>query len=199
MKLVVYDCEIKHCIPDGKNPVPAGVMCCQGWTDYLGMGISLITAYIFGEGYRVFLPDNIEEFKQLAVDPNVILAGFHNHRFDDRLIEACLGIQIDKGRSWDLLREIAKAAGLNPDGVPHGYGLNAMCEANFLPKKTGHGALAPILWQDGRIGTLVDYGLGDTTRTVKLIELAVDQRLRSPIDFRRMTIDCLMINHLVPR
>jgi hypothetical protein len=74
-----------------------------------------------------------------------------------------------------------------------------MCEANFLPPKTRSGALAPVLWQYGQIGALVDYGLGDTMRLVHLIQLAVDGRLRSPIDFKRMTIDCSLIKHLVPR
>ena len=197
MKLVVYDCEIRHCIPDGKNPIPEGMACCAGWTDYVGMGISVITAYVWGEGYRVFLEDNMEEFKALASDPETMLAGFHSWRFDDRLISAVLGIQI--AQSWDLLYQIALAAALNPHGVPHGYSLDAVCEANFLPKKSRSGAQAPILWQSGMIGTLIDYGLGDVMRTKKLIELALDGRLRSPIHFRRLEVDCSAIAHMVPR
>src|ERR1700684_3274336 len=200
MKLVVYDCEIRHCIPDGKNPIPKGMATCKGWTDYTGMGISVITAYVWGEGYRVFLENNMQEFKALASDPETILAGFHSWRFDDRLIAAVLDIGINPSRTWDLLRQIVKATGGNPDGVPHGYGLSALCEANFLSRKTpGAGAQAPILWQSGQIGALVDYCLSDTMRTKKLIELAVDGRLRSPIHFRRLDIDCSAIAHLVPR
>lgn len=199
MKLVVYDCEIRHCIPDGKNPIPEGMATCAGWTDYVGMGISVITAYVWGEGYRVFLEDNMDEFKELANHPDTMLAGFHSWRFDDRLIAAVLGVLLPDHRSWDLLRQIAIAAGMNPSGVPHGYSLDALCEANFLPKKTASGAQAPILWQSGLIGTLIDYGLGDTMRTKKLIELALDGRLRSPINFRRLEVDCSAIAHLVPR
>jgi hypothetical protein len=198
VKLVVYDCETKHCIPSSKTePLLPGVIYCNGWTDYAGMGISIVTAYIWGEGYRVFLADNMDEFKVLAADPNTIMAGFHSERFDNRLVKGALGVEIDPHRSFDLLRAIAKAVGVNPDGVPHGYGLSAMCEANFLPRKQRDGVDAPLLWQRGCLGALIDYGLGDTIRTKKLIELAVDGRLRSPINFRCLELDVSAIAHLV--
>jgi hypothetical protein len=197
MKLMVYDCETRHAIPKKNAEAVPGVVYCGGWTDYAGMGVSVITAYVWGEGYRIFLEDNMDEFKVLAQDPNTILAGFHNHRFDDRLIAGALGVSIETTRSWDLLREIAKAVGVNPDGVPPGYGLSAMCEANFLERKTRSGAEAPLLWQGGELGKLIDYGLSDTIRTKKLIELAVEGKLRSPVNFRLLSIDCQMIKHLV--
>jgi hypothetical protein len=197
MRLVVYDCEIKHCIPEKRAEADTSLRYCAGWTDYAGMGVSMVGAYVWGEGYRVFLDDNMDEFKLLAADPNTILAGFHSHRFDDRLIAGALGVAVDRNRSYDLLREIAKAVGVNPDGVPSGYGLDAMCEANFLPRKARHGAEAPRLWQEARIGTLVDYGLGDVIRLKKLLELAVEGRLRSPVNFRLLSVDVSMIKHLV--
>jgi hypothetical protein len=47
------------------------------------------------------------------------------------------------------------------------------------------------------LGKLIDYGLSDTIRTKKLIELAVEGKLRSPVNFRLLSIDCQMIKHLV--
>lgn len=200
MRLIAYDCEIKKAIPGEKTApgeIEEGILHCKGWTDYLGMGVSVVCAYIWGEGYRVFLDDNMDEFCALVADPETILAGFHNHRFDDRLIGAALRAPVDPNRSFDLLVEIAKAVGVNPKGVPSGYGLDAMCEANGLPAKRLPGAMAPILYQTAQIGTLIDYCLGDVIRLKKLIELAVLGSMRGPMNYRILPVDVSMIAGLV--
>ena len=61
MKILIYDCEIINCIPQGKrNP---NFNYCGGWTDFPNMGISAIGTWrnfdlikIFGKYYTILLP-----------------------------------------------------------------------------------------------------------------------------------------------
>lgn len=188
MKLVVYDCEIKNAILSkgaGEIPVP-GIQYAQGWGDYLGMGISVICAYVWEAGYRVFLADNFQAFKELAEDPETLLVGFNNRAFDDKLIQAVLRVTLPERRSWDLLRAVRVARGGSPAiGSPN---LDSLCKANFLPGKSGSGALAPVLWQQGRIGQVIDYALNDVIQTKKLIELVIGGRLRDPDSGRVLSV-----------
>jgi hypothetical protein len=179
MKLLVYDAEILNAIPEKGMAPLEGIRYCQGWGDKVGMGVSVICAYSWDIGRpRVFLQDNFEEFKALAEDPETLLVGFNNHAFDDPLIRAALGITLDERRSWDLLRAYRVARGQDPGYIAGGANLDKLCKANFLPGKSGSGAFAPILWQKGKYGQVIDYCLSDCYQTVKLIELVLDGRLR---------------------
>ncbi len=181
MKIVVYEAEIEAAIlTRGEAPLE-GIRYCSGWTDYAGMGVSVICAYVWDQGYRVFMKDNMDAFKALAEAPDTLLVGFNNRAFDDRLIAGALGISVPEQRSYDLLRAARVALGHDP-GYFAGSGLNldSLCKANFLPGKSGNGAFAPILWQQGKVGQVVDYCLSDTLQTKKLIELVLAGRLRDP-------------------
>jgi len=178
MKLLIYDAEILNAIPEkGVSPVE-GIRYAQGWGDHVGMGVSVICAYQEDVGYRVFLEDNFDTFRELAQDPETLLVGFNNRAFDDRLIQACLGITFDERRSWDLLRAVRVARGMDPGYVAGGPNLDSLCKANFLRGKNGSGAFAPILWQMGKCGQVIDYCLNDTINTKKLVELVEAGRLR---------------------
>lgn len=186
MRIVVYDCEIKNAIPTKGQAPLEGITYCGGWGDKAGMGISVIAAYVWDQGYRIFMDDNMDAFKELAQDPETTLVGFNNAVFDDLLIEACLGIPRDDRRSWDLLRALRAARG--PAFGVGGPSLEALCLANFLPGKRGQGAMAPILWQRGKLGELVDYALDDVLKTKKLVELALMGELRDHETGRRMSL-----------
>lgn len=186
MKLLVYDCEIVNAIPFTGRIPEKGITYCRGWQDYEGMGISVICAYLWDVGYRVFLADNLGAFKELAQDPETLVIGFNNRTFDDRLLRAH-GIEIPPERSWDLLRAVRAARGANPDGVG-GTTQHALCQANFLAGKTGSGADVPLLWQTGKRGQVIDYCLNDTLQLKKLIELVLCGRLRDPESGRILKI-----------
>lgn len=181
MKILIYDCEIVNAVPDNKVAPLEGIRYCDGWHDFAGMGVSVICAYDWTEGYRVFLADNFEAFKALAGSPDTLLVGFGNHFFDDPLIAACLGLVMPKDRSWDLYGAFRAARGAANTVLPgHGPSLDTLCRANFLEGKSGSGAFAPILWQKGKVGQVIDYCLGDVLRTKQLIELVMAGRLRDP-------------------
>lgn len=169
--MLVYDCEIEKAIL-GKNETPLEhVQYCQGWRDFENMGISVIGAYDGNEHrYRVFCKDNLGEFQDLVNKHNII-AGFNSIAFDNRLCEAN-GINIPTEKSYDLLLEIWKASGLGPvfEYPSHmGFSLDAVCSANLGYSKSGNGAAAPHLWQEGKIGSVIDYCLNDVRLTCEIL------------------------------
>lgn len=179
MKIMVYDAEIENAIPEkGVAPVE-GIRYAKHWGDHEGMGVAVICAYIWDEGYHVFLRDSFETFKTYAEAPDVLCVGYNNRVFDDLLVRRALGIHIAAERSWDLLRAVRVALGNSPGSVG-GPTLDALCRANFLAGKSGNGAFAPILWQKARQGCVIDYCLNDVQQTVKLVELVIAGRLRDP-------------------
>lgn len=179
MKLMVYDAEIVNAIPEKGQPQEMDIRYCAGWGDKEGMGVSVISAYVWDHGYRIFMRDNFDAFRALAEDPDMLCMGFNNRVFDDILVERALGIRIDVHRSWDLLRAVRVARRESP-GLVGGISLDKLCRANFLPGKTGDGAQAPILWQRGKTGQVIDYALNDCRQTVALVELVMAGRLRDP-------------------
>lgn len=190
MSALVYDLEIQNAIP----PKNAGerrsdVQYCEGWGDHAGMGISVLCAYdTTADRYRVFCEDNAPEFAKLVAERDVVVT-FNGKRFDNQVLGACWGIEVPETKHYDLLRELRRAQGMKPDGIGGGS-LAAWCEANFGQGKSGEGAMAPIDWQRGNVGTVIDYCLMDTKLTTLLYRLA---SLRQPI--KKPTGGTLMLRH----
>lgn len=191
MSILVYDCEIAKAIPP-RNPADRddSVAYCDGWRDFEGMGIACIGAYDYASyRYRVFCQDNLGEF-QAAVDKADYVVGFNNHQFDDKLV-AAEGIGIPPEKSYDILAEVWQAHGLGRtyQGKSHqGFGLDACARANGFAGKNGHGADAPVLWQRGQIGQVIDYCLNDVYLTRHLLQQIFHGGLLSPKDGRRLSI-----------
>ncbi|MFZ5770506.1 MAG: hypothetical protein ACOY4W_03680 [Thermodesulfobacteriota bacterium] len=183
--IVVYDCEIRRGVVCEGEARRDGVLYAGGWEDFTGMGIACICAMEISGARRphVFLEDNLEEFQQL-LDGSCRVVGFNNHNFDDRLC-AAHGIRVPAAKSCDLQQIIWQASGLGPDYTREthaGFSLNALCRANGLGGKEESAAQAPVWWQAGRIGRLVDYCLQDVQMTVALLDLVVGAReLRNPL------------------
>jgi hypothetical protein len=80
---------------------------------------------------------------------------------------------------YDLLRETWIACGLKPtfEYPSHaGFGLDAVCAANFGTRKSGTGAFAPVLWQRGQIGEVIDYCLNDVRLTKQLFDAVLQRK-----------------------
>jgi len=162
--LLVYDCEIIRAIPDKHaEPLP-GIEYCEGWRDFERMGISVIGAYDYEtDRYRVFLEDGFQEFGELLTERTAV--AFNGRAFDDKLVAAH---GMPTGDTYDIFAEILDAAGTKKFA---GYGLDAVCERNLGLRKTGNGALAPILWQQGKRGQVIDYCLQDVKMERTLLDL----------------------------
>ena len=187
--MIVYDCEIVKGIL-GKDEKPReGIEYCEGWRDFPNMGLSCIGAFDYvTRQYRVFCQDNFYAFQELA-DTADIVVGFNSIGFDNKLC-AANDIYISDSKSYDILVEVWKGAGLGPlfEYPSHiGFGLDAICEANLGLKKSGHGALAPVLWQQGKIGEVIDYCLNDVRMTVNLLNFIIaGGRIRDPRDIKNL-------------
>ena len=185
LSILVYDIEIvKGICPVNEAPIP-GIEYCEGWHDHAGMGISVINAYDYYEDrYRCFCEDNFDAFQELVEDREVI-CGFNSIRFDNAVCEAN-GIEVPELKSYDILREMWLSAGLGAEfnrTTHRNYGLDKTGEVNLGQNKTGHGALAPVQWQRGEIGKVIDYCLGDVWITKRLLDLIlIRQELISPAD-----------------
>ena len=170
--MLVYDIEIINAIPPrkGENRVE-GITYCEGWHDHANMGVACICAYDFVDHrFRVFTEGNFSEFDRLASERMV--AGFNSISFDDKVVWE-LNLADEVRTEYDLLRECWIADGLSPEfEYPShtGYGLDALAKANNLTGKTGHGAVAPVEWQLGCYGKVIDYCLEDVRLTAALIQ-----------------------------
>lgn len=168
--MIIYDIEIKNAIPDRKSANLPGITYCRGWDDHANMGISVIGAYdMKADAYHVYLEDNFSAFQSLIEGRTVV--GFNSIPFDD-VVCAAHGITVKT--HYDILREVYAAKGLNPfparfSSEYAGYGLDALCEATLGMKKTGHGGHAPVLWQQGKYGEVIDYCLNDVRLSVALM------------------------------
>ena len=181
--MLVYDIEIIKAPPiRGEAPIP-GIEYCDGWDDHEGMGISVIGAYdSIDNRYRVFMKDNWDEFE--ALSRNRILVGFNSINFDDKVCRAN-GLRL--ATNWDLLAELRKVATpFYGQRYVSGLKLDALARANNLGAKTGRGDYAPVQWQRGEYGAVIDYCLQDVRLTYRLIRSAMrhghirDPRANSP-------------------
>lgn len=168
---LIYDCEIEKCIPERNAPNDPSLAYCRGWDDHANMGIAVIGVWDYQtQSPRVFLRDNFAEFAALVKQRETII-GFNSHFFDDLL---CAANGIEVTTTYDLLVEVRRALG-QPDGYVRGvtrsgYRLEDLARANLGEGKSGDGAQAPILWQRGQQGAVIDYCLRDVMLTKRLLE-----------------------------
>lgn len=162
---VVYDIEIKKCVPDDQ-PRDPNYEYCNGWGDKAGMGVSVVGAIDLWTGRpHVFLEDNLAEFQELVAS-RTDLIGFNSRSFDD-LVLAAAGYHVIT--TWDMKVEFG---GLLTGGSRvKGRSLADFVRVN-LPGQQGkamQGSEAPRAWQREEFGRVVDYCLGDVYLTAMLL------------------------------
>lgn len=175
--MIIIDVEIKKAIL-GRNETPIeGIEYCGGWRDFAGMGISCVCTYDINTGLsRVFLEEDLNALAEYLHGKTT--AGFNTRRFDLPLL-AANDFDVNMcGEHYDMLEEIWIALGLNPDKfypkTHGGWGLDAVCQATLGIAKTGHGALAPVWWQQGKRGKVIDYCLNDCNIEGRLLQWIID-------------------------
>lgn len=180
MNRLIYDIEIIKATPT-KEPRIEGIEYCDGRHDYKGMGIAVI-GYKYNDE-----PANhckaVDEFRYLleqVYGETCSLIGFNSKSFDDRVLEDnYLVIETD----YDLLEQVRIAAGFKAhfQSVPRGYSykIDALAKANGMAK-TGSGALAPVLWQQGEHDRVRDYVVMDCEITAAILDLGLAGELIDP-------------------
>lgn len=188
MNALIYDCEILRAIPPTKpNKRVPGIEYVEGWHDIQNMGIACICAYDYPtDSYRVFTDGNFGEFTKLVAQREHII-GFNSLSFDDKL---CAASMMPVSTTYDLLVEVWRATNqplaYTPGVTRAGYRLEDLALANLNEGKSGDGATAPVLWQQGRIGQVVDYCLRDVALTRKLFERR--SHLVNPADGKELAL-----------
>lgn len=172
--MFIYDAEIIKAIQGKNEDRIQRIEYCEGWQDHKNMGISVVCGYdYFTDRYRVFMADNFTALQGVLLAHPGPLIGFNNIGFDNKLLRAN-GIAIADEKCYDILSEIWKADGLTawfeyPTHI--GYSLNNILSSNFPNlQKSGHGALAPVLWQQKQYAEVVDYCLEDVRLTKKVLD-----------------------------
>ncbi len=210
MSTIVYDIEIIKAIPDRSSIPNPDIEYCEGWNDHANMGISVIGAYDYEESrYRVFCSDNINDFFNLLRERTIAVT-FNGISFDNNVIKAAYPDHlvydtpthvIDKLEQYDILVETWKAHGLDSKfnyKTHGGFSLDAISKVNLNNSKTGNGALAPVLWQKGQIGSVIDYCLQDVRLTKLLFDRIIHSgKLISPRTSRLVTLRNPYDNHSV--
>ena len=172
--IIVYDLEIVKAIPPKKvEDRETDVEYCGGWEDRAGMGISVCGVYDYlDDRYRVFCDDNKDEFIDLA-RRRKILVSWNGIGFDNPVIKAVWDVGFPEKMCYDLMREVKIACGYPGDQIMRGFRLDEWAAANLGGGKTGDGAMAPVDWQRGRYGTVIDYCLADVWLTKRLMDRAL--------------------------
>ena len=178
--ILVYDLEIVQAIPQRNAAKEPDIVYCAGWDDHANMGVSVIGAYdSFDDRFRVFTKEGFSDFEELA--HKRMLVGFNSIHFDDQVLKH---VGVDVTTDYDLLQELWVGAGLGREFVypSHaGFGLDATARANGVGAKTGWGGSAPIQWQRGEYGRVIDYCLEDVRLTWRLLEQVLKHgTLRDP-------------------
>lgn len=185
---LVYDIETLKIPWDGKSEKDPTLEYALDWRDYEGLGVSVVGCYSSSrQEFMSFMASSLDDFRNHALQHDHIV-GFNSQRFDDCVLAAA-GYPVKT--DFDLLLECWRASGLDPDYTfPEGddenrkkyggYKLDVLAIANFGKGKTGHGALAPALWQQGQHKKVIDYCLEDVRLTHELFLLGLRGELWHP-------------------
>lgn len=170
-RIAVFDLEIKKPIDQ----------CSRGWQSHDEMGISVLCLFDYSTGrYRVFDDKNAQECLNILYGYDYVV-GFNTVNFDWKVVE-CSWLELTRpnvrvSKDFDILREIWISLGLNPDKFSPkthgGYKLDDVAYETIGCRKTANGALAPVMFQEGKIAELTDYCLEDVRIERTLFEFAV--------------------------
>lgn len=165
MDTIILDVEIQH---DPTSPE-------YGWdaTDRLGVSVAAVYEYATRQ-FRVYGPDRLDALRQRVAAAEQVI-GFNTTDFD---LPVILGISRADWtasphraaflpRSHDILQHIWGTLGTK---FQRGWNLDTVCGCTLGRHKTGNGAAAPLLFQAGRWGELVDYCLTDVALTRDLYD-----------------------------
>lgn len=173
MNIIVLDVEIKKAILGRGEAKLEGIEYCDGWRDFANMGIACVCTFdIETHLTRVFLEEDLQALAEYLQKSGEGTAGFNTRRFDNKLL-AQHGVPIVEARHYDILEKIWLGLGLNPDefspSTHGGWSLDSVAGATLGDRKSGHGAMAPVWWQQGQRGKVIDYCCRDSWLEAKLL------------------------------
>lgn len=176
--MLILDCEIKNLLLKGKKDVrKEGFVYAKNWNDFQGMGISVVGAYSYKFEVFVHFQENDLSALQKYIDSHDLIVGFNIINFDLKLLEA-FGVQIPREKVYDIYLEIKRAADVGK--YEKGFNLKNIALVNNVSQKSGHGADAPEMWQQGKEKEVVEYCLQDVLVTKEILDLIMEGKLKDP-------------------
>jgi hypothetical protein len=161
-----------------------------GWEDHATLGLAIGCAWDYQtQGYHWIDRHTLAAFLLLLSERQPLLVTFNGQVFDVPLLCTVLRAQVEPAWQemaeqlcaqvralphYDILQAVwaADPASREVRGV---NGLDALARANGFPGKRIPGALAPVLWQEGRIAEVIDLVCMDVERTRGLFARIVTQ------------------------
>jgi DEAD/DEAH box helicase domain-containing protein len=166
MHWVVVDTEIEKEIPideDGK----------LNWNEARNGNCGLACAVVYdseSERYHVYDKKSLHDLVFHLRTADMVIS-FNGDGFDFPLLEALYKDDLDLYVSYDILAEIWSILGKKTKG----YKLADIVNRTLGLDKTGDGAHAPKLWQEGHIAEVIDYCINDVHITRRLWEHIVEK------------------------
>lgn len=156
---VVVDVEIKKTIEETPG----------GWESTDKLGVSTAVVYEFKSDRFLVYGDTEEELKELQerLKSADKISGFNIWKFDFPVIFGLPGrerVETLRTKTNDILRRIWRDKGLDPDSFSKshgGYKLDDIALRLFGRGKVANGAQAPMMYQHGQWGRLVNYCIDD--------------------------------------
>ena len=176
--MLILDCEIKNLLLKGKKDVrKEGFVYAKDWNDYQGMGISVVGTYSYvSDKFDYFTEESLSELQKF-IDSHDLIVGFNIINFDLKLLEA-FGVQIPREKVYDIYLEIKRAA--DAGKYEKGFNLKNIALVNNVSQKSGHGADAPEMWQQGKKTDVIGYCLQDVLVTKEILDLIMEGKLKDP-------------------
>lgn len=160
---LVFDLEIKNCIPKKGEPKDESLKYCEGWGDRIGMGISVLCAYSsLSDQYRFFDDHNKDSFFDL-VGLHDITVGFNSILFDCKVVDECWQNDLLSKGHYDICDQIFRR-------IKKRVHLDQLSKWNGLAGKSEKAEMAPILYQTGHYSELFNYCKDDVALTKDLFE-----------------------------
>ena len=167
-RIVIFDLEIKKTIEQ----------CSKGWQSYDEMGISCLCMFDYFTGrYRVFDDYNKDEAVRILCTYDLVV-GFNTIGFDWKVVQAewikssdnLAILAARQSKDYDILAAIWSSIG----GFSKGYKLDDVAFDSIGVRKSGDGALAPKLYQAGRLADVIDYCINDVLIEKTLFEFVIN-------------------------
>jgi len=157
MRKITFDLETKNFFQD------------VGSNDPTDLDISVVCIHdSLTDQYLSFLETDFNKLWPIIEQADMLITWNGDH-FDIPLLNKYYPGDLTKIKSLDLMKEVQKVLGRR-------LKLDTVAEATVGMNKTGAGADAMILWQNGEIDKLISYCINDVKLTKELYDYAITNK-----------------------
>jgi DEAD/DEAH box helicase domain-containing protein len=133
------------------------------------MQITVVGVYNYStDSYKTYFLDDLSELEIDLKQAN-LLVGFNNDHFDTPILNKYYQFDLFSIASFDILREFRLKTGKR-------LGLDAISNMTLGSSKSGSGANAMTLYQEGKLEELAKYCLNDVRLTKDIFEHCINNQ-----------------------